>query len=163
MRLLCVKGATGSVHQYCASDTYSRGVSPPERNFTPCHLREIHTEAKAENWHRIPASKWQCEWGLWYIHQWSSSQGTSAGGMSWSCSRSQSWAPSLDENVKLKCYAVFFNIWTHFKNDIYTFVVYIDFKLPKLLILHYIRLTYSRLTWSDFISALSEKQSLLGH
>ena len=32
-----------------------------EQNFTPHRLRQINAEV--ENWCRIPASKWQCEWG----------------------------------------------------------------------------------------------------
>ena len=51
----------GLVRQYRTSDTNSRGGSAPERNVTPCRLQDFHTEA--ENWCRIPASKWQCEWG----------------------------------------------------------------------------------------------------
>ena len=54
---------TGSVGQYCASDTTSSGGSVLERNFIPRCLRDIDTEEEAENWHRIPASKCQCEWG----------------------------------------------------------------------------------------------------
>ena len=50
--------------QFCAADT-SRGVSAPERNFTPRHLWDFHTEEEAENWCRIPAFKQQHEWGSW--------------------------------------------------------------------------------------------------
>ena len=34
---------TGSLYQYCASDTASRSGSVPEHNFTPCRLLDIHT------------------------------------------------------------------------------------------------------------------------
>ena len=45
-------------------DTTSRGVSGPERNFTPRRLWEIHTETEAGNWRAKAAPKSQCEMGL---------------------------------------------------------------------------------------------------
>ena len=57
--LICAAGLSihiGLTRQYLASDTTSRGWSVLEWNFTPQRLREIHTEAAAENWRRSPAS-----------------------------------------------------------------------------------------------------------
>ena len=57
---------------------HSRDVPAAERNFTHHHLWDFHTEEGAQHWRRLPASKWQCEWG-WRRSAMSQSHGIKGG------------------------------------------------------------------------------------
>ena len=46
-----------------ASDTTSGGTPEPQWHVAPRCILNLPTEDDAENWHRIPARKGQCEWG----------------------------------------------------------------------------------------------------
>ena len=65
----CSYQTVQSTRPWYGPDITSRGGSAPERNFTPCRIWNFHTEEEAENWCRIPACKWQCEWGYCEIYQ----------------------------------------------------------------------------------------------